>query len=116
MTRGLVIAAPASGSGKTMVTLSVLRQLRNAGVAVGSAKVGPDYIDGAFHRAAGGRPRFHLTGAGDTVFMFLYQDANVPRLKRDFERAGARVIEARTLPRAEALAVDVLPGDASDGG
>lgn len=60
MTRGLIIAAPASGSGKTLVTLALLRHLRRAGLAVGSAKVGPDYIDGAFHRAAGGRPCFNL--------------------------------------------------------
>ncbi len=60
MTRGLIIAAPASGSGKTLVTLALLRYLRRAGLAVGSAKVGPDYIDGAFHRAAGGRPCFNL--------------------------------------------------------
>ena len=60
MTRGLIIAAPASGSGKTLVTLALLRHLRRAGIAVGSAKVGPDYIDGAFHRAAGGRPCFNL--------------------------------------------------------
>ena len=51
---GLVIAAPASGSGKTLVTLALLRRYRNAGLAVASAKVGPDYIDPAFHAAAGG--------------------------------------------------------------
>ncbi|GGF06110.1 cobyrinic acid a,c-diamide synthase [Aliidongia dinghuensis] len=56
MTRALVIAAPASGSGKTMVTLGLLRAFRRRGVAVGSAKVGPDYIDPAFHAAASGRP------------------------------------------------------------
>lgn len=60
MTGGLIIAAPASGSGKTLVTLGLLRHLRRAGVAVASAKVGPDYIDGAFHRAASGRPCFNL--------------------------------------------------------
>jgi len=60
MTRGLIVAAPASGSGKTLVTLGLLRHLRRAGVAAGSAKVGPDYIDGAFHLAAGGRPCFNL--------------------------------------------------------
>ncbi|MBI1208700.1 MAG: cobyrinate a,c-diamide synthase [Azospirillum sp.] len=53
--RGLVIAAPASGSGKTTVTLALLRHFRNAGIAVGSAKVGPDYIDPKFHAAASGR-------------------------------------------------------------
>ena len=54
--RGLLIAAPASGSGKTTVTLGLLRRLREAGIGVAGAKVGPDYIDPAFHAAASGRP------------------------------------------------------------
>lgn len=54
--RGLLIAAPASGSGKTFVTLALLRALRSAGVKVASAKVGPDYIDPRFHQAATGQP------------------------------------------------------------
>ncbi|HYG89695.1 MAG TPA: cobyrinate a,c-diamide synthase [Azospirillum sp.] len=56
MTPGLVIAAPNSGSGKTVTTLGLLRALRSAGVGVASAKVGPDYIDPRFHAAASGRP------------------------------------------------------------
>jgi cobyrinic acid a,c-diamide synthase len=52
--RGLIVAAPASGSGKTVVTLALLRHFAAAGVRVASAKVGPDYIDPAFHAAAGG--------------------------------------------------------------
>jgi cobyrinic acid a,c-diamide synthase len=51
---GLMIAAPQSGAGKTTVTLALLRALRRQGVAVRSAKAGPDYIDPAFHEAASG--------------------------------------------------------------
>ncbi len=60
MTRGLIIAAPASGSGKTVLTLALLRHLRRRGLQAASAKIGPDYIDPAFHAAASGRSCFNL--------------------------------------------------------
>jgi cobyrinic acid a,c-diamide synthase len=53
---GLIIAAPHSGSGKTLVTLGLLRHLRARGLHVGAAKVGPDYIDPGFLAAACGTP------------------------------------------------------------
>jgi cobyrinic acid a,c-diamide synthase len=55
-----VVAAPASGSGKTMLTLGLLRSFRNRGLRVASAKVGPDHIDPRFHQAASGRPCLNL--------------------------------------------------------
>ncbi len=58
--RGLIVAAPASGSGKTLVTLGLLRALAARGIAVAGAKAGPDYIDPAFHAAATGRPAANL--------------------------------------------------------
>lgn len=51
---GLMIAAPSSGSGKTTVTLGLLRAFCKAGHAIAPAKAGPDYIDPAFHQAAAG--------------------------------------------------------------
>ncbi len=60
MAKAIVVAAPCSGSGKTLVTLGLLRALRNRGVRTASAKVGPDYIDPRFHEAATGRPCFNL--------------------------------------------------------
>ncbi|MEM7268698.1 MAG: cobyrinate a,c-diamide synthase [Pseudomonadota bacterium] len=56
----IMIAAPASGSGKTVLTLALLRALKDRGVAVTAAKAGPDYIDPQFHAAACGAPSVNL--------------------------------------------------------
>ena len=60
MAKAIVVAAPSSGSGKTLITLGLLRVFRNAGVRVAAAKVGPDYIDPRFHEAASGGPCYNL--------------------------------------------------------
>ncbi len=60
--KGLIIAAASSGSGKTTMTLALLTLLKRRGVAVASCKIGPDYIDPAFHVRATGRPCFNLDG------------------------------------------------------
>jgi cobyrinic acid a,c-diamide synthase len=57
---GLMIAAPSSGSGKTLFTLALLRALKNKGYDIGAAKAGPDYIDPAFHELACGSLSINL--------------------------------------------------------
>ncbi|MDQ0507162.1 cobyrinate a,c-diamide synthase [Xanthobacter agilis] len=67
---GLLISAPASGSGKTTVVLGLLRALAQDGRTVQPFKSGPDYIDPAFHHAACGRASFNLDtwAMGETLF------------------------------------------------
>jgi cobyrinic acid a,c-diamide synthase len=55
-----MIAAPRSGSGKTTVSLGLLRVFKRRGLDVVGLKSGPDYIDPAFHAAASGQEGVNL--------------------------------------------------------
>ncbi len=64
--KGIMIAAPSSGSGKTTVTMGLIRALVNKGKKVTCFKTGPDYIDTAFLKMASkqsaGNLDMHLQG------------------------------------------------------
>lgn len=57
-----MIAAPSSGSGKTVVTCALLRALARRGLACAAFKCGPDYIDPLFHRRVVGARSGNLDG------------------------------------------------------
>lgn len=58
--RGFIVGAARSGSGKTSVSIGLMRAFRRRGLVVAGAKSGPDYIDPAFHAAATGRAGVNL--------------------------------------------------------
>lgn len=56
----LVISAPASGTGKTMMTCALLKAFSGQGKRLSSFKCGPDYIDPMFHKEVLGIDSYNL--------------------------------------------------------
>jgi cobyrinic acid a,c-diamide synthase len=83
----LVVAAPASGHGKTTVATGLMAALRGRGLAVSGHKVGPDYIDPGYHALATGRPGRNL----DPVL--CGEDLIVPLLRHGAAGADIAVVE-----------------------
>jgi cobyrinic acid a,c-diamide synthase len=67
--RGFLIAAPSSGSGKTTITLGLLRLLARRGLAVQPFKCGPDYLDTMLHAMAASKGETARPGLNLDTFM-----------------------------------------------
>ncbi|MEV8512021.1 cobyrinate a,c-diamide synthase [Dactylosporangium sp. NPDC051484] len=87
MVARIVIAAPASGHGKTTVATGLLAAFAARGVAVAPFKVGPDYIDPGYHALAAGRPGRNL----DPVL--VGEELIAPLFAHGAAGAGLAVIE-----------------------
>ncbi len=96
--RAIIIGAPRSGSGKTSVTIGLLRALARRGLRVRGAKSGPDYIDPGFHEAATG-----LAGVN------LDSWAMAPSLLNGLARRAAEDADIVVLESAMGL-FDGIPG------
>ncbi len=70
----IMLAAPASGSGKTLLTCGLLQALVQRNIKTASFKCGPDYIDPLFHTKVIGTPSRNLdtffTDAETTRYLF----------------------------------------------
>ena len=83
----LIVAAPHSGAGKTMLTLGLMAALRERGLAVQPFKVGPDFIDPGHHTAVCGVSSRNLDG------WMLSKSYNLDLFSRLMEKADCAVVE-----------------------
>ena len=84
-----MIAAPKSGSGKTLVTCALLRLLQNRGKRPISFKCGPDFIDPLFHEKVLGVPSTNL----DSYFSTESEIREIFAENFTEKKAGCAVIE-----------------------
>lgn len=83
----IMLAAPSSGSGKTLLTCGILKVLERRGMTSVSFKCGPDYIDPMFHKRVLGTPSKNL----DTFF--TDQETARYLFSRQAQKADISVLE-----------------------
>ena len=84
---GFIIAAPHSGSGKTIVTLGLMAALKRRSLRVQPFKVGPDFIDPGHHTIVTGVPSRNLDG------WMLSKSYNLVLFSRLMKEADCGVVE-----------------------
>lgn len=83
----LLIAAPKSGSGKTVAVCGLIAVLKRRGMRVSAVKCGPDYIDPMFHRSVPGVP------SGNIDTFFTGEETTRYLLQKRMENADFTVME-----------------------
>lgn len=81
----LLIAAPLSESGKSTLTMGLLRAYTRRGLATQAFKCGPDYVDPKLHSVATGRPAVNLD-------LFMYGAERVQALYHHYSQDAQAVI------------------------
>lgn len=114
---GWVIAAPASGSGKTSLTLGLVRACVQRGLRVQCFKVGPDFLDPTYLSRASGQPCFNLDPwmSSPEYIRHLYNNARqlndivfVEGVMGLFDGASPTSLEGSTAEVAQLLGLPVL--------
>lgn len=112
----IVISAPKSGSGKTLVAVSMMKAFSVQGKKVAAFKCGPDYIDPMFHREILKVPSRNLdlffTGEKETRDLFLRGNTAdisiIEGVMGLYDGLGGTQEEASTYALARALKAPVI--------
>ena len=83
----ILLAAPGSGSGKTLLTTGLLTLFQNRGIRCRSFKCGPDYIDPMFHKYVLGIDSCNLDS------FFLSEEELRALFRKRAERAELSILE-----------------------
>ena len=87
MPKALIVAAPFSGAGKTLISCGLIAAWRQRGLKVAPFKIGPDYIDPGYLSRVAGRPCYNLDS------WMLPEEALRRTLARGLKDAEVGVVE-----------------------